>query len=241
VANTTAAAGLRALLEDSLYELLGPDLLERPIIVRASSFRESTPPTEENRSSLARVRGALITQLVRLYSVGLDVDDLFSESLLAWRAEVGTNDDTAYIDQLEADERARLATDVIAHGVTLKRSLGPLSTRWLPRTSLRATQRLAGGNVVLRDVVDLMVGTTTTEEASIALLDVTTSPLGEAHEVVMRFHALVQTLRAGVVPLRTATFSTATGELWSIDVDNELLMRSVGDVIAVVERQKATT
>jgi hypothetical protein len=93
---------------------------------------------------------------------------------------------------------------------------------------------------VLRDVVDLMVGTTMSDEASVALLDVTTSPLGETIEVVMRYHALVQTLRTGVVPLRSATFSTSTGELWSIDVDDELLRRSVDDVLAVVEKTKAT-
>jgi hypothetical protein len=241
LADATAAAGLRAMLEDSIYGQLGPDLLDTPIVVRSSSFRDTTPPSDQNYSSLARVRGTLINQLVRLLSVGLDVDDAFSESVLAWRAEVGTNDDTAFFDQLDDDERARLAADVTAHAVTLARSLGALSTRWLPRTSLRAYQRLAGGNVVLRDVVDLMVGTTTSEEASVALLDVTTSPLGETNEVVMRFHALVQTLRTGIVPLRTATFSTATGELWSIDVDDELLYRSVHDVVGVVEKMKATT
>jgi hypothetical protein len=73
--------------------------------------------------------------------------------------------------------------------------------RWMPRTSLRAYQRLAGGNVVLRDVVDLMVGTTASVEASVVLLDVTTSPLGESAERVMRYHALVQTLRTSVAPL----------------------------------------
>jgi hypothetical protein len=239
LANDSAAAGLRAMLEDSIYELLGPDLLEESVIVRASSFRETTMETDSASSSLARVRGVLINQLLRLLSVGLHVEDAFSESLLAWRAEVGSNEVTAFVDQLDDDDRARLSTDVTAHGVTLTRSLGMLSSRWVPRTSLRAYQRLAGGNVVLRDVVDLMVGTTVSDEASVALLDVTTSPLGETNEMVMRYHALVQTLRTGVVPLRSATFSTSTGELWAIDVDDELLRRSVDDVLSVVERTRA--
>jgi hypothetical protein len=240
VANASAAAGLRALLEDSIYEILGPSLRDAPLVVRASSFRESAPLADPSYSSLARVRGILINQVLRLLSVGLNLEDAFGESLLAWRAEVGSNDLTAFVDQLDDDERARLATDVTAHGVTLQRSLGALSSHWLPRTSLRAYQRLGGGNVVLRDVIDLMVGTTTSEEASVALLDLTTSPLGESHERVMRYHALVQTLRTGVVPLRTATFSTSTGELWCLDVDEELLMRSVHDVIDVVTSLKAS-
>ena len=93
--------------------------------------------------------------------------------------------------------------------------------------------------MVLRDVVDLMVGTTTGDVASVALLDVTTSPLGEGGERVMRYHALVQTLRTSTVPLRTSMFSTATGELWSLDVNDELLQRSVLDVLASLERMRA--
>ena len=121
-----------------------------------------------------------------------------AELLVAWRGEVGRTALTELVDRLDADELARLSTDLTAHWVTLKRSLGPLSNRWLPRTSLRAYQRLAGGNVVLRDVIDLMVGTTTGDVASVALLDVTTSPLGEGAERVMRYHALVQTLRTSI-------------------------------------------
>src|SRR5271168_246072 len=200
LANASAAAGLRAMLEDSFYESLGPSLRDVPLVIRASSFRDATPLVESSYTSLARVRGVLINQLLRLLSVGLQVEDAYGDSLLAWRAEVGSNDLTAFVDQLDEDERARLATDVTAHGVTLQRSLGPLSSRWLPRTSLRAYQRLASGNVVLRDVIDLMVGTTASDEASVALLDITTSPLGESQERVLRYHALVQTLRTGVVP-----------------------------------------
>lgn len=239
-ANATAAAGLRATLEDSIYELLGPALLDDSLVVRASSFRQVSLDPIPSSSAQARVRGVLINQLLRLLSVGVDVEDAYGDALLAWYAEVGKNDLTTMVDQLDADERARLATDVTAHAVTLQRSLGALSSRWLPRTSLRAYQRLAGGNVVLRDVVDLMVGTTTGELASVALLDVTTSSLAESSERVMRYHALVQTLRTGVVPLRTSMFSTATGELWCVDVDDELLTRSVHEVIGVLTVLRAT-
>jgi hypothetical protein len=236
-ANLAAAAGLRSTLEDGIYELLGPDLTDTPLTVRASSFRD-TPRSPTPTSPHAQVRGTLITQALRLMSVGLEVEDAFAEALLAWRADVGSSDLTRYVEHLDEEERARLATDVTAHCVTLKRSLGPLSTRWMPRTSMRAYQRLAGGNVVLRDVIDLMVGTTTSDEASVALLDVTTSSLGEGSERVMRYHALVQTLRTGVSPLRTSMFSTATGELWSSDVDDELLHRAAGDVLDVLSTMR---
>jgi hypothetical protein len=94
---------------------------------------------------------------------------------------------------------------------------------------------------VLRDVIDLLIGTSTSEVASIALFDVTTSPLGEGAERSMRYHALMQTLRTSVMPLRTCTFSSATGEIWIRDVDYELLARSVEDVLANIRDQWSAT
>ena len=232
-ANNTAAAGLRAMLEDAIYELLGPELRDTAVTVRASSLRRS-PVVSINSAPLAQVRGILMNQALRLLCAGVTVEDVCRESLLAWRSEAGESDLTLYVDQLDDDDSARLAADVEAHWVTLKRSLGPVSNRWLPRTSLRAYQRLAGGNVILRDVIDLMVGTTSSDVASVVLLDVTTSPLDEGAERVMRYHALVQTLRTSIVPLRTSMFSTATGELWSSDVNEEMLTRSLGDVLDVI-------
>lgn len=234
IANTKAASGLRALLEDGIFEQLGPAPRDTPLTIRASSLQTSVQTYDLSLSALAQVRGLLVTQALRLLSVGHEMDNAFDEALLAWRADAGSNELTSYVDQLENDEWARLRTDVTAHCVTLKRSLGPLSSRWLPRTSLRAYQRLAGGNVVLRDVIDLMVGTTASDQASVALLDVTTSPLGEGAERVMRYHALIQTLRSSTVPLRTSMFSTATGELWCRDVDDELLTRAVNDVLGAL-------
>jgi hypothetical protein len=176
-----------------------------------------------------------------MMSVGCDVEHAFDDALVAWRAEVGANELAASVEHLSEDDAAILRSEVEAHCVTLKRSLGAVPTRWMPRTSQRAHQRLAGGNVVLRDVVDLMVGTTTSERASVALLDVTTSTLDAGAERAMRYHALIQTLRTGVVPLRTSAFSTATGELWSSDVDEELLGRSLEDVLEVLRAWTATS
>jgi hypothetical protein len=234
--NASAAAGLRAALEDGIYELLGPGLRDEPFVVRASSLRLGPLVFDPTSAPLAQLRGILITQALRLLSAGVEVENVCAELLLAWRADVGRTKLTDYVDRLNGDELARLSTDLTAHWVTLKRSLGPLSSRWLPRTSLRAYQRLAGGNVVLRDIIDLMVGTTSGDVASVALLDVTTSPLGEGAERVLRYHALVQTLRTSIAPLRSSMFSTATGELWTTDVDDELLGRSVVDVLETLDR-----
>ncbi len=238
--NTRAAAGLRAELEDGIFGLLGPARLATPHTIRAASLRRAADASGGAASPFARVRGLLVNQALRLLGAGAAAEGAFDEALAAWRADSGPNELTAFVDGLDADDRARLASDVTAHCVTLSRSLGTLPGRWQPRTALRAYQRLAGGNVILRDVVDLMVGTTSSDEASVALLDVTTAPLGEGAERVLRYHALVQTLRTSAVPLRSSMFSSATGELWCADVDDELLARAVTDVLEVLASRMTT-
>jgi hypothetical protein len=232
-----SAGGLRSLLEDGIFETIGATRLETPLVVRASSLQQRFATTDVAMSTPGRIRGVLIGQLLRLMSVGMSIDHAFDDAVTAWRGEVGSNDLLECLDALDDDERARLATDVDAHCVTLMRALGEIPARWMPRSAVRTTQRLAGGNVVLRDIIDLMIGTSTSEVASIALFDVTTSPLGEGAERSMRYHALVQTLRTSVMPLRTCTFSSATGEIWIRDVDYELLARSVDDVLANIKDQ----
>ena len=232
-----SASGLRSLLEDGIFAIIGAQHLESPLVVRASSLQQPFATTDLSMSSTGRIRGILIGQILRLLSVGVSIDHAFDDAVTAWRAEAGTNELIAHFDALDGDDRARLATDVEAHSVTLTRALGEIPAHWMPRSNVRASQRLAGGSVVLRDVVDLLIGTSTSEVASIALFDVTTSPLGEGAERSMRYHALVQTLRSSVMPLRTCTFSSATGETWIRDVDYELLARSVEDVLSSVADQ----
>jgi hypothetical protein len=232
-----SAGGLRSLLEDGIFEIIGAKRLDAALVVRASSLQQRFATTDLSMSSIGRIRGILIGQLLRLLSVGMSIDHAFDDAVVAWRSEGGANELVAAFDALDHDDRARLATDVEAHCVTLSRALGDIPSSWLPRSNVRASQRLAGGNVVLRDVVDLMIGTSTSEVASIALFDVTTSPLGEGAERSMRYHALVQTLRSSVMPLRTCTFSSATGEIWIRDVDYELLARSVEDVLSCITNQ----
>ena len=234
--DTTSAPGLRSVLEDGIFEVLGAEKPDSPLI-RSSSLRQLAQSTDISLSPHGRVRGILVNQVLRLLSVGTSVNSPFDDALQAWRLESGAGELLGYVDQLGSDERARLETDVTAHSITLIRSLGPVPSRWLPRSAVRATQQLCAGAVLLRDVIDLMVGTTANDVASVALFDVTTSPLGEGNERTMRYHALVETLRTSIVPLRTSTFSTATGEMWSLDVDTELLMRSAEEVLAAIANQ----
>ncbi len=235
-ADVSSASGLRSILEDGIYEILGGARPISSLVIRASSLRQMGTISDISLAPLSRVRGILVNQVLRLLSIGANVNDPFNDALRAWRLEVRQSDLLDLVDHLDADERARLETDVTAHAVTLTRSLGSVRASWRPRSTVRASQYLGAGAVILRDVIDLMVGTTSSELANVALFDLTTSPLGEGAERTMRYHALVQTLRTSVVPLRTTCFSSATGEMWSLDVDSETLVRSANEVLAAIER-----
>ncbi len=222
-----AAAGLRARLETAAR---GATRGSTPRRVGAGSLRARalTPAPVA-----ATLRGLLVASALRLLAVGARPQSpgaLFA----AWRATEGNSSLALASDQLGADERARLESDVAAHVATLRARLGTVPAAWAPRTAVRAHQRLAGGDVVLGDVVDLMVGTTLGPSAAVSLLDVTTAPLGEDDERVARYHALIQTLRTATVPLRSAVLSTATGELWCLEVDAATLECAVDDLVAVL-------
>ena len=183
-----------------------------------------------------RLRGALVSVLLRLHVVGTPLEAAFDDALTAWRAEGPSSELLAHFESLDDDERARLATDITAHHVTLARALGEVPEEWSARTAQRASLRLAAGRVVLRDTVDLVIGSVHGDVAAVVLFDVTTAPLGDGAERALRFHALVETLRTSVVPLRSAVFSSATGELWLREVDSEMLTRAANEVVAAVNQ-----
>jgi hypothetical protein len=234
LSDLSSASGLRAQLEDGIYSIMGKASPLTPLVVRSSSLRQNRNTIDIQQASLSLFRGILVTQVLRLLSVGVEVTDPFSEALSAWRCEKSGTDLVRSFNQLDKEQVARLEADVNAHASTLKRSLGVVSATWMPRSCVRASQRFAGGHVLLFDVVDLMVGSITSKFASVALFDVTTSPLDAGAERTMRFHALMQTLKTSVVPLRTSMFSSATGELWTSDVDYEILSRSVDEVLSTL-------
>ena len=234
--DTEAATGLRAILEDGLAEARGRFTYSAPLVITVSNVVRRADAIDIARAPIGRLRGALVAQLVRLIAVGHRSDDAFADALAAWLVDQPSRELCSALDDLDADARARLATEVSAHAATLTRALAPVPATWSVRTALRSRLPLAGGSVVLSDVVDLVIGSSTESTASTVLVDVTTSPIGTSTARLLRFHALVHTLRTSVAPWRVALFSTATGELASADVDVTVLGAAVDDVLAVARR-----
>jgi hypothetical protein len=180
-----------------------------------------------------RVRGMLVHQLVRLAAAGYDWRNPAVDALVAWRANAPA-ELVAEVARFDADERAQLRADLDAHAVVLRRALGTLAPGWLARSAVRARLVLAGGRLTLVDVIDLMVGVVG-PRASVALVDVTSSPLGADAEDRVAYHALCQTLRTSHAPLTSALVSTATGDVLYRSVDDDLLARAVRYVRGAVE------
>lgn len=225
----TSAEQLRRRLEEHFAPRGGEALPPRSL--RAASFRAPFPTLQS--SVVGRFRGILVNVALGLYVSGFHSTDAFADAVSAWRASAPMAEQQRAFASLDADQLARLAADVRAHTAVLLERLGTISASWRPRTNVRTALSLANGRLVLRDEFDLLVGTEARACASIALLDVTTAPLSEDNEAVMQYHALTQTLRSGVVPLRTALLSTATGEIWSRTVSRELLEGAVAAIEAL--------
>lgn len=232
-----SAAGLRAQLEDGLFPLVSDVDPRAPLVIRPRSFRDEQTDTSPG---IGLLRGLLVHEVLRLFVTGVPLDDPYTDGVDAWQSHNDVTELRAAFNALDENDRARLATDVRAHSATLVQRLGPVSPLWRPRTAQNIIQRLAGGRVICRDVIDVVVGSGATQHASLALIDVTTATLTTSHERLMRYHALMESLRTQVVPLRIAMLSTATGMVWRRDVDTEMLQRAVDDVLCLVDRARKT-
>jgi hypothetical protein len=225
------AGGLRAWLEDGLFERLGPR--HAPIVRLTPRLLATTPAVAP---TAARLRGAMLVQLLKLRVGGHASSAPFDDAALVLGASGRDDDLVAALGDLDADERARLVAEVHAHHEVLAATLPSLPARWSPRCAVRYAIPLAGGAVLLRGDVDLALGASGGSRACVCLVDLTTSPLSSSTDATLAYLALLETLRAGEQPLRVAALSTADGASMVREVTAELLADAVELVFDAVER-----
>lgn len=228
------AGGLRAWLDDGVYERLG---VPSAGAVHLSTRDVTGAPGLGGPTSL--LRGALVGQLLRLHVAQVACDDPFGAACVALGASGRDDDVVALLDELDGDDRARLAAEVAGHAAVLVDRLPPVPARWSPRLGIRQQVHLAGGGVVLRGLVDLSLGEPGGATACVCLLDVTTSVLEPRHELGLTYLALLETLRSGEPPLRVAALSTADGGALVRDVDAGLLSDAVDAVLRAIAARAA--
>jgi hypothetical protein len=201
-------------------------------IVRAADVTGSSAgPTG---SLGARLRGSLLIELLRFWTVGYTPVDFFEDPLAAWRSDDHSAELEGYVAGLTGDNRAELATEVTAHAVVLFERLGLRHPASLARTGVAASVRLLS-TLQLSDRYDLVVGTAVPQASSIALLDVTTSSLSERTDDVLAYHALTWTLRTGLAPSRVVALSTLTGDTRTHEVTPDVLQVGARAVLRAVQ------
>ncbi len=84
--------------------------------------------------------------------------------------------------------------------------------------------RLADGAVELSARVDLAIGRPARDEASVAIVEVTSGSRRVEHRADLHFYALIETLRSPAPPFVVATYYSRTGELDVDPVTDELLV-----------------
>jgi hypothetical protein len=234
------AGGLRAWLEDGVAVVAaGISDPRRPLVVTSrdmSQFKGKEASTDRPSMTIEMARGAIVhtlfRQLLTVGHVGRPLDD----ALDAFDVDQRRGDVAAFVRNLKNEERRLLAEEVAAHTAQMRRHFPALAAGWFPRTNDRIAVPLAGARVLLADNLDLLVGAPSAGAATVCLVDVASGQPSAHHRSKRHFQGLVETLRSGAPPFRTATYFSATGEMEVEDVTDDQLAASVQRVLDVISQ-----
>jgi hypothetical protein len=238
------AGGLRDWLEDGLCSL--PTGIETPLVVNKQSIRDALAGRDSRRSADPPMNGsmalgALMDALFRqLVTIG-HIEDPVRNGMDALRADPRRSAVVDFVGGLAGRDRVEFVDELETQTGILLSRWPRLSPHWLPRTQERIAVPLAGGDVVLVGVLDLVIGAPSNGRASVGLIEVKSGRVRSEDREDLRFYALLETLRSGAAPFRVATFYTRTGRVDTEDVDDGLLTSSVQRVLAAIARMTAPT
>ncbi len=186
------------------------------------SFRACEGEPRVTELSHEALLSRLIHVLFRLSVTGATIGDPLHVALEALAAE-GSSDVVRQCGMLGTPAKAALAETVAAHATHLVDLLPRLASGWMPRTDDRVAIPLAGGQVVLQGVFDLLVGVPRPGTASLCALGLTTGGPWARERRSLHYLALLETLRSGVPPFRLALIESATGRYGVEDVREDHL------------------
>jgi hypothetical protein len=232
------AGGLRAWLEDEVVDVArsvadGASVLvgSRGLVGGNGSPAVPTGPARPAGPTVALARGAMVGALFRQVVVTGRSEHAMADATAAL-AVAGTDGAIlAFVDRLPTADRAALATDVRRQAQTMAAQWSKVPAAWSPRTGELVSAPLAGGRVVLHGRLDLVLGGPSEGRASVCLVDVRSGERRAEHGEERGFHALVETLRSGAQPFRTATYYPASGEIDIEDVTESRLAAAVEAVV----------
>lgn len=236
------SGGLRDWLEDGLCSL--PLGRQTPLIVNKQALRDALAGRDRRNAgpqpiTSSMALGALIDALFRqLVTVG-HIGDPMTDGLDALRVDQRRSEVVDFVHRLAGQALTDFEDELQTQTAILLGRWPRLSPAWLPRTQERIAVPLAGGDVVLVGVIDLMVGAPSAGRASVGLIEVKSGRARIEDREDLCFYALLETVRSGAAPFRVATFYTRTGQVDAEDVNDELLTSSVQRVLTAIDRMVA--
>jgi hypothetical protein len=180
--------------------------------------------------------GAVMDALFRQVVTTGHIEDPMRDGIDALRVDPRRSEVVDFVHGLVGRDLAEFRDELETQAAILLSRWPRLSPAWLPRTQERIAIPLAGGDVVLVGVVDLIVGAPSTGRASVGLIEVKSGRARIEDREDLRFYGLLETLRSGAAPVRLATFYTRTGQVDAEDVDDQLLTSVVQRVLATIAR-----
>ena len=233
------SGGLRDWLEDGLCSLTAG--LVTPLVVNKQTLRDALSDRVDPRNTKATITdsmalGAVMDALFRQLVTTGHIDNPMKDGIDALRVDPRRSEVVDFVHGLAGRQLVDFQNELNAQATILLTRWPRLSPAWLPRTQERIAIPLAGGDVVLVGVVDLIVGAPSSGRASVGLIELKSGRARVEDREDLRFYGLLETLRSGAAPFRLATFYSRTGQVDAEDVDDELLMSSVRRVLTAIGR-----
>ena len=233
------SGGLRDWLEDGLCSLTAG--LVTPLVVSKQTLRDTLSDRVDPRNTKATITdsmalGAVMDALFRQLVTTGHIADPVKDGIDALRVDPRRSEVVDFVHGLAGQQLVDFQNELNAQARILLTRWPRLSPAWLPRTQERIAVPLAGGDVVLVGVVDLIVGAPSSGRASVGLIELKSGRARVEDREDLRFYALLETLRGGAAPFRLATFYSRTGEVDAEDVADELLTSSVHRVLTAIGR-----
>lgn len=233
--DTGLAGGLREWLEDGLSVAAAASLPagSLPLVVDcwAASGDTARATGSTSAPSVASLHRSMLRALFAQVVTTGQIDDPIADAVGALSiTERGHSLITFYRD-LPSGERGAFERVLRTEASILLARWPAVPGAWLPRVGDPVSFPLAGGRVVLRGLLDLVLGPPPQGRSSACVVALRHGERRSEHAQDRRFLALLETLRSGGPPFRVATYYTPTGEIDIDDVTEPMLAESVVRVL----------
>lgn len=213
-------------LEQALKAVEGPLTIDKHMLNKVHACEGNYMADDDFEWSPANAKGIIVHKAVELMINGtkqLTPDQLVSKAI-DWICESRETQSLAdYIRGTSDAERAELRNNASDLVIKFMEMFPPLKGSWHPNAEATTAAFVGNKRVVFRGKIDLKLGALQADRSSTLLIDMKTGNPTYHDLDDLRFYALLETLRTGVPPYRTANAYLAAGRAEHEDVTEDVL------------------